>query len=151
MNARLGHQAVDLRLADDFPLSVAAYKEYDVLFVNPILDGLNLVAKEGPLVNERDGVLVLSETAGAADELARWALVVNPFDVADQAAALHRALELPLAERRQPTRGIRGHVASHDVGRWATSCSPASTTYERPTRLRLTAVATAAVCRKDNG
>ena len=119
MNARLGHEAVDLRLADDFPLSVAAYKEYDVLFVNPILDGLNLVAKEGPLVNERDGVLVLSETAGAADELAPWALVVNPFDVGDQAAALHRALELPLDERRRRLEGIRAHVASHDVNRWA--------------------------------
>ncbi len=119
VNARLGHPAVDLRLADDFLLSVAAFKEYDVLFVNPILDGLNLVAKEGPLVNERDGVLVLSETAGAADELSRWALVINPFDVADQAAALHRALELPVAERRSRLEGIRGHVSSHDVGRWA--------------------------------
>ncbi len=119
MNARLGHEAVDLRLADDFPLSVAAYKEYDVLFVNPILDGLNLVAKEGPLVNERDGVLVLSEAAGAAEELAPWSLIVNPFDIADQAAALHRALELPLEERRRRLDGIRGHVASHDVNRWA--------------------------------
>ena len=90
-----------------------------MLFVNPILDGLNLVAKEGPLVNERDGVLVLSETAGAADELAPWALIVNPFDVAAQAAALHRALELPADERRRRLEGIRRQVSSHDVGRWA--------------------------------
>ena len=104
-----------LRLADDFPLSVAAYKEYDVLFVNPILDGLNLVAKEGPLVNERDGVLVLSETAGAADELGAVGARRQPVRRRRQAAALHRALELPPSERRSRLEGIRGHVASHDV------------------------------------
>jgi trehalose 6-phosphate synthase len=119
LNERVGYTAVDLRVADDFPLSVAAYKEYDVLFVNPILDGLNLVAKEGPLVNERDGVLVLSETAGAADELEPWALVVNPFDVAEQAAMLHAALELPEDVRRRRLEGIRAHVAQHDVAHWA--------------------------------
>jgi trehalose 6-phosphate synthase len=119
LNARVGYTAVDLRLEDDFPLSVAAYKEYDVLFVNPILDGLNLVAKEGPLVNERDGVLVLSETAGAADELEPWALVVNPFDVAEQAAMLHAALGLPEDVRRRRLEGMREHITEHDVAHWA--------------------------------
>jgi trehalose 6-phosphate synthase len=119
LNARFGYTAVDLRLEDDFPLSVAAYKEYDVLFVNPLLDGLNLVAKEGPLVNERNGVLVLSETAGAADELEPWVLVVNPFDVAEQAAMLHAALELPEDARRQNLDGMRNYITEHDVGQWA--------------------------------
>ena len=64
-----GWLPVDLQIADNFPQSVAAYKQYDVLLVNAVFDGLNLVAKEGPLVNTRDGVLVLSENAGAHEEL----------------------------------------------------------------------------------
>ena len=65
-----------------------------MLFVNAVYDGLNLVAKEAPLVNTRDGVLVLSENAGAHEELGDWALTVNPFDVAGQADALHQALTM---------------------------------------------------------
>ena len=119
VNEHAGAGVIDLRMSDDFPLSVAAYKEYDVLFVNPIFDGLNLVAKEGPLVNERDGALVLSENAGAAEELAPWALVVSPFDVEEQAEALHWALEMPAAERSARLSGLREHVRSHDVAWWA--------------------------------
>jgi trehalose 6-phosphate synthase len=119
VNERAGAEVIDLRMADDFPLSVAAYKEYDVLFVNPIFDGLNLVAKEGPLLNERDGVLVLSENAGAAEELAPWALVVSPFDVEEQAEALHRALEMPADERSARLSGLRDHVRAHDIAWWA--------------------------------
>jgi trehalose 6-phosphate synthase len=111
--------AVDLRIGDDFPLSVAAYQEYDVLFVNAVADGLNLVAKEGPLVNERDGVLVLSEGAGAADELSPWALVVNPFDVGEQADALHEALTLPDGERKHRLEGLRAHVRERDIAWWS--------------------------------
>jgi trehalose 6-phosphate synthase len=118
VNERAGATVVDLRIADDLPLSVAAYKEYDVLFVNASFDGLNLVAKEGPLVNERDGVLVLSENAGAAEELSPWALTVNPFDVGEQAEALQLALELPAEERRARLDGLRRQVREHDVGRW---------------------------------
>jgi trehalose 6-phosphate synthase len=119
VNERLGHTAIDLRLADDFLFSIAAYTEYDVLFVNPIFDGLNLVAKEGPLLNERDGVLVLSENAGAADELAPWALTVSPFDVGEQADALHWALGLPDDERAARLEGLRAHIRAHDIGWWA--------------------------------
>jgi trehalose 6-phosphate synthase len=118
VNERAHAAVVDLRIADDFPLSVAAYKEYDVLFVNASFDGLNLVAKEGPLVNERDGVLVLSENAGAAEELSEWALIVNPFDVGEQAEALHLALELPPGERHARSAELRRHVREHDVARW---------------------------------
>jgi trehalose 6-phosphate synthase len=119
VNARAGATVIDLRLADDFPLAVAAYAEYDVLFVNPIFDGLNLVAKEGPLLNERNGVLVLSENAGAADELAPWALLVSPFDLGEQADALHWALELPEDERAARLAGLRAHIRAHDIGWWA--------------------------------
>ena len=79
---REGWVPLDLQIQDNFPQAVAAYKQFDVLLVNAIFDGMNLVAKEAPLVNVRDGVLVLSENAGAHDELGEWALTVNPFDVA---------------------------------------------------------------------
>jgi len=115
---RAGWQPIDLRIEDNFAESVAAYKEYDVLFVNAIFDGMNLVAKEAPLVNERDGVLVLSENAGAFEELGPWAIAVNPFDVAGQAEALHRALELPADERRARIEGIRAEVRERDLNSW---------------------------------
>jgi trehalose 6-phosphate synthase len=113
-----GWVPIDLQIEDDFPGSVAAYKQFDVLYVNAIFDGLNLVSKEAPLVNSRDGVVVLSENAGSAEELADWAVMVNPFDVAAQAEALHEALELPVAERRRRLEAIRAHVREHDVARW---------------------------------
>jgi trehalose 6-phosphate synthase len=113
-----GWAPIDLRISDDFPRSVAAYKQFDVLLVNAIFDGLNLVAKEAPLVNTRDGVLVLSENTGVHEELGEWALTVNPFDVAGQAEAIHRALELPLAERRARLTAIQTHVREHDLARW---------------------------------
>jgi trehalose 6-phosphate synthase len=116
--ARAGWLAIDLRIEDDFAGSVAAYKQYDVLLVNAVFDGLNLVAKEAPLVNTRDGVLVLSENAGAHDELGDFALTVNPFDLAGQADAIHRALEMDAAERRRRIEGIRARVREHDVGVW---------------------------------
>ena len=113
-----GWTPVDLRIEDNFPLTVAAYKQYDVLLVNAIYDGLNLVAKEGPLVNERDGVLILSENAGAHEELGPWALSVNPFDLEEQATAIQTAIEMPREERRARLGAIREHVRTHDVAAW---------------------------------
>src|SRR5207244_11431136 len=92
--------------------------QFDVLLVNAIFDGMNLIAKEAPLVNTRNGVLILSENAGAHEELAEWALSINPFDVAGQAEALYRALTMPAAERRARIEGIRGHVPGHDQAWW---------------------------------
>jgi trehalose-6-phosphate synthase len=71
------------------------------------------------LLNERDGVLVLSENAGAAHELEPWALVVSPFDVEEQAEALHRALEMPAAERTERLSALCEHVRAHDAAWWA--------------------------------
>ena len=115
---REGWMPIDLRIEDDFPLSVAAYKQYDVLLVNAIYDGLNLVAKEAPLVNERDGVLILSENAGAHEELGPWALTVNPFDLEAQARAIEEAIRMSQEERRARIESIREHVRSHDVAGW---------------------------------
>jgi trehalose 6-phosphate synthase len=88
-----------LQVNDDYPRSLAAYRLADVLLVNPIRDGMNLVAKEGPLLSERGCVLVLSREAGAVAELGEGALVVNPYDVSGTAQALHEALTMPDAER----------------------------------------------------
>jgi len=88
-----------LDTGDDFPASVAALRLYDVLLVNPIRDGLNLVATEGGLVNENDGVLLLSPEAGAFERLGHAVVAVNPFDVASTAEALHAALSMPSADR----------------------------------------------------
>jgi trehalose 6-phosphate synthase len=115
---RDGWQPVQLDLADDFLRSVAGYKQFDVLFANPVFDGLNLVAKEAFLVNERDGVLVLSENAGAHEELGEWALTVNPLDVSRQADALYEALTLEAGERRRRADAIREHVRTHDIREW---------------------------------
>ena len=105
-------------IEDNFPVSIAAYKQFDVLFVNAIVDGLNLVTKEAPLVNEQDGVVVLSENAGVYEELGDWVVSVNPFDVAAQAEALDRALTMPAEERRRCLDAIRAHVQEHDVAEW---------------------------------
>jgi trehalose 6-phosphate synthase len=109
---------IELRIEDNFLEAVAAYKQFDVLLVNAIFDGLNLIAKEAPLLNERGGVLVLSENTGVHEELAEWALTVNPFDVAGQAEALLAALEMPDAERNERLAGLRAHVREHDVTEW---------------------------------
>jgi len=113
-----GWTPIDLVIGDDFPEVVAAYKDYDALLVNAIFDGLNLVAKEAPLVNERNGVLILSENAGAHEELGDWALSVHPFDVAAQADAIHAALTMPEAERRSRIDAIRSWVREHDLASW---------------------------------
>jgi trehalose 6-phosphate synthase len=115
---REGWTPIEFRIEDDFLASVAAYKQYDVLLVNAIFDGLNLVAKEAPLVNDRDGVLVLSENAGAHEELSEWALTVNPFDIAGQAEAIHAALEMPREERSRRLGAIRAHIREHDLSAW---------------------------------
>jgi trehalose 6-phosphate synthase len=115
---REGWTPIELRIEDDFLTSVAAYKQYDLLLVNAIFDGLNLVAKEAPLVNGRDGVLVLSENAGAHEELSEWALTVNPFDIAGQAEAIHAALEMPAEERARRAEAMRAHIREHDLFEW---------------------------------
>lgn len=109
---------VVLRVRDDFPGSLAGYRQYDVLLVNPVMDGLNLVAEEAPLVNTRDGVLVLSRCAGAWEALGEWALGVDPEDVEDTSHALERALELPAAERRARLQAIRARVLAHGPAAW---------------------------------
>ena len=102
-----------LQVNDDYARSLAAYRLADVLLVNPIRDGMNLVAKEGPLLSERGCALVLSREAGAVAELGEDALVVNPFDVTETAKALHEALSMPDAERRRRAALLAEAAAAH--------------------------------------
>ena len=109
---------IQLKLRDDLEEAMAAYKHYDVLLVNAMFDGMNLVAKEGPLVNERDGVSILSENTGAHEELGEFALSVNPFDVQELADSIHAALTMAPEERTRRARGLQEIVTARDPGDW---------------------------------
>jgi len=120
-NLRQIGQAVLLYSNDNkgaYPRSLAAYQLADVLLVNPIRDGMNLVAKEGPLLSERGCALVLSREAGAVAELGGSALVVNPFDITQTARALHEALSMPDAERRRRAALLADEAAAHPPQEW---------------------------------
>jgi trehalose 6-phosphate synthase len=109
---------IQLKLRDDLEEAVAAYKHYDVLIVNAMFDGMNLVAKEGPMVNERDGVSILSENTGAHEELGDCALSVNPFDLQELADSIHAALTMHPDERRRRHEGLVRAVTARDPGDW---------------------------------
>ncbi|MDX6640393.1 MAG: trehalose 6-phosphate synthase [Solirubrobacteraceae bacterium] len=109
---------IQLKLRDDLDEAVAAYKHYDVLLVNAMFDGMNLVAKEGPLVNEHAGVSILSENTGAHEELGEFALSVNPFDIQETADSIHAALTMPPAERERRAQGLKNIVLQRDPGDW---------------------------------
>ena len=100
---------IDLRIYENFPEAVARYKHFDLLMVNSIFDGMNLVAKEAPAVNTRDGVVMLSENTGSHEELGDCTLSVNPFDIQEQADTIHRALTMDAEERR-----LRRHAPARD-------------------------------------
>ncbi len=92
-------EPISMRVEESYEGAVAAYGCYDALLVNPIFDGMNLVAMEGPLVNKRHGALILSRNAGAFARLGRHSIAVNPFDIAETAAAIGEALDMPAEER----------------------------------------------------
>ena len=98
--------------------AMAAYKHYDVLLVNAMFDGMNLVAKEGPMVNERAGVSILSENTGAHEELGAAALSVNPFDIGALADAIYQALSMPDVEREQRLSALRAAITARNPGDW---------------------------------
>ena len=114
-----GHwRPVELHLEDNLDLAVAAYKQFDVLMVNAIFDGMNLVAKESIVVNRRDGVLALSENTGAHEELGAFAVTLHPFDLQQQADALYAALTMPADERRERRNACVEVVRQNDVAKW---------------------------------
>ncbi|MFI1979485.1 trehalose-6-phosphate synthase [Streptomyces wedmorensis] len=113
-----GWQPVLVSVQDDFPRSLAAYRLADVALVNPVRDGMNLVAKEIPVVSESGCALVLSTGAGAYDELKDDALTVNPFDVSQTAEALHTALSMPPADRTDRTKRLAATATALPPQRW---------------------------------
>jgi len=121
VNAKYGGsdwEPVRLLVGENYARAVAALQVYDALLVNAIADGMNLVAKEGPVVNQRNGVLVLSERAGAQQQLEPGALIISPCDVYDTAQALHRALTMPAAEREDRATHLRQTVEEEDIMAW---------------------------------
>ncbi len=116
--SRGGWTPIRVEIEDNMHRAVAAYRNFDVLLVNPIYDGMNLVAKEGPLCNRRDGVLVLSENAGSHEELGSHALTVNPFDIDETADALFEGLTMDPKQRSARAQRIREFVTANDISRW---------------------------------
>ncbi|MFJ6185105.1 trehalose-6-phosphate synthase [Streptomyces sp. NPDC092295] len=121
INAEFGTEGwvpVVLHVQDDFARSLGAYRLADVALVNPIRDGMNLVAKEIPLVSERGCALVLSREAGAYEELGEDALVVNPYDISATATALHEALTMPAAERAERAKRLAAAATALPPKQW---------------------------------
>jgi trehalose 6-phosphate synthase len=111
-------QPIILHVDDNFPRSLAAYTLADVMVVNPLRDGMNLVAKEAPVVSRRNCALVLSREAGAFDELGADAVTVNPYDVSGTAAALDIALRLSPAERAERCARLAAASAAQPPAKW---------------------------------
>src|SRR5215217_85307 len=109
---------IDLRIYENFPEAVARYKHFDLLIVNSLFDGMNLVAKEAPAVNTRDGVVMLSENTGAHEELGDCTLSVNPFDIQEQADTIHRALTMDPEERALRAKRLKEVITERDPGDW---------------------------------
>jgi trehalose 6-phosphate synthase len=109
---------IDLKIYENFNDAVARYKHFDLLMVNSLFDGMNLVAKEAPAVNTRDGVLMLSENTGSHQELWDFVISVNPFDIQEQADAIHRALTMPAEQRRAWSQGLKDIIYSRNPGDW---------------------------------
>lgn len=110
---------IELYMNDDFDRTLGAYKEYDVLLVNPLMDGMNLVAKEGPTLNERQGVLVLTRGAGSFAELGSLAIEIkDPLDVGDTADALWAAIDMDPDERARRAKGLSDIARSSKPGDW---------------------------------
>ncbi|MFE5732866.1 trehalose-6-phosphate synthase [Streptomyces sp. NPDC056528] len=121
INAEFGTEdwtPVLVSVKDDFTRSLAAYRLADVALVNPVRDGMNLVAKEIPVVSEEGCALVLSREAGAYEELREDALTVNPFDVSETAEALHTALTMPPPERADRTKRLATASTALPPQRW---------------------------------
>lgn len=121
INATLGEpdwEPVQIKLGNNYDRAVAAMTRYDVLMVNPIADGMNLVAKEGAVLNQRSGQIILSEEAGAAEELGDAPLLVSPYDVYDMREALRKALMMGDAERTMRASRLAEQVRQNDIHQW---------------------------------
>ncbi|MCB0117937.1 MAG: trehalose-6-phosphate synthase [Anaerolineales bacterium] len=121
INAKQGNsewEPIRILVGENYSRAVAGLQIYNVLLVNSIADGMNLVAKEGPIVNQRDGVLVLSDRTGARQQLESGALIVSPLDVYGTAEAMHQALTMPAEERQEMAVRLKNLISQQDIVNW---------------------------------
>lgn len=121
VNANYGNsdwEPIRILVGEDYPRAIGAMQVYDVLLVNAIADGMNLVAKEGPIVNQCDGAVVLSERTGARQQLEAGATVISPYDIFATAEALHNALTMPAEERAERATRLRWIIEREDIADW---------------------------------
>jgi trehalose 6-phosphate synthase len=111
-------QPIKLFYENNYPQAIAAMCLYDVLLINPVIDGMNLVAKEGPIVNERNGVLVLSEAVGAHEQLKDGVLTITPVDTENTAETLYVALSLSAEERKKRADRLRRTIKKDNLDNW---------------------------------
>jgi trehalose 6-phosphate synthase len=111
-------EPIRILVGENYPRAIAALKYYDVLLVNSIADGMNLVAKEGPIVNQRDGVLILSERTGAQEQLISGAIVISPCDIYATAEAMHQALTMDPDQRHELSSRLRWLIEREDIRDW---------------------------------
>jgi trehalose 6-phosphate synthase len=124
VNARFGNgewEPIRMLVSENLPRAVAALQLYDVLLVNSIADGMNLVAKEGPVVNQCDGMLILSERTGARQQLAPGAIVISPCDVYATAEAMYQALTMSEPLRHENAERLRWLIEREDITAWLLS------------------------------
>lgn len=113
-----GWKPIEQIFKADYNLVTAAFKHYDCLLVNPIIDGMNIVAKEGPVVNENSGVLIMSNGAGSYEELKDNSIVVNAYDITQTADAIYRAIMMSPEERKRLIEGLKKTVHERNVYTW---------------------------------
>ncbi|TVR70447.1 MAG: trehalose-6-phosphate synthase [Sphaerobacteraceae bacterium] len=111
-------EPINLFLGDDYHRALAAMKQYDVLMVNAVIDGMNLVAKEGALLNERNGVPILSEGAGVFQQLGEFTLNISPTDIEGTADAIYQALTMDPGERERRATDLRNSIIDQDILEW---------------------------------
>jgi trehalose 6-phosphate synthase len=111
-------QPITVFYENNYAQAIAGLRLYDVLLVNPVIDGMNLVAKEGPTVNNCAGVLVLTDTAGAHEQLGEYALSISPTDLEGTAEALYQALSMSAEERRRRAAALRQLIEEEDITVW---------------------------------
>ncbi len=113
-----GWKPIEQLFKADYNLVTAAFKHYDCLLVNPIVDGMNIVAKEGPIVNENNGVLILSNGAGSYEELQDYSIIVNAYDITQTADAIYRAIMMSNEERARIIEGLKKSINERNVYIW---------------------------------
>lgn len=113
-----GWKPIEQVFKADYNLVTAAFKHYDCLIVNPIVDGMNIVAKEGPIVNENNGVLLMSNGAGSYEELQDYAIIVNAYDISQTADAMYRSMMMSQEERARLIGGLKKTVRERNVYIW---------------------------------